>query len=104
MFNFNSNSKLVGKILNLLINVGIIPCYFNKSEVNIEKKKNKANDHFKCCDFEKPTKNHEKFLLLITDNDLPRILKSVTVWGKGTREFYKKSYENIPFMNDPPKY
>jgi hypothetical protein len=45
--------------------------YFNKSP-NIGKKKNKANYHFECCDFEKPTKNHEKFMLLITGNDLSR--------------------------------
>jgi hypothetical protein len=43
--------------------------YFNKSP-NIGKKKNKANYHFECFDFEKPTKNHEKFMLLITGNDL----------------------------------
>ncbi len=67
-------------------------------------KQNKANDHFEYCDFEKSTKNYDKLMLLVTGNDLPRILKSVTAWRKGTRECYKKSHEKIPFMNDPPKY
>jgi hypothetical protein len=58
----------------------------------LERKKTKQVIISDVVNLRNPQKNHEKFMLLITGNDLPRILKSVTAWKKGTREFYKKSH------------